>query len=58
MHLQCIDNELQHVFKAQRVCVDFSSARFSQIGSQMFLGLVIFYSESLTGTGVFAAKIT
>ena len=24
----------------------------------MFLGLAIFYSESLTGTGVFAAKIT
>ena len=29
-----------------------------QSTSQMFLGLVIFYSESLTGTGVFAAKIT
>ena len=34
-HLQCIDNELRRIFKAQRVCVDFSYARFSQIGSQM-----------------------
>ena len=28
MHLQSIDNELQHVFKTQRVCIDLSYAGF------------------------------
>ena len=42
MHLQCIDNELQRVFKTQRFCVDFSYARFSQIGSHFSL----FFSSS------------
>ena len=44
-HLQCIDNGLQCLFKAQRVCVDFSYAGFLQIGSHIVLVGEVFTVE-------------